>query len=101
MTTVDRRLETVCLVCGGGFTVPEWEERHWPHKPECPRRSDWKGPVDPEAWENTWCDCDFDVHEECCWECPESRTLAAAVFRLGKAWARLARQMRDALLLRG
>lgn len=46
-----------CDGCGKGFTEDEWEDRHQPHDKDC---------VNHDG-----CDCDFNTHPQCCWECEE------------------------------
>lgn len=55
-----RRLARPCDVCHQVMSPDEWEDRHWDHEPDCPRR-------DPAA-DAVSCGCDIETHAGCCQE---------------------------------
>lgn len=50
-----------CDVCGDGFTLAEWNDRHDGHEPDCPVRL-------CEGYDSG-CDCDLVYHDRCCPDC--------------------------------
>lgn len=50
-----------CDVCGDGFTLEEWNDRHDGHEPDCPVRL-------CEGYDGG-CDCDLVYHAHCCPDC--------------------------------
>lgn len=47
-----------CTLCDNPFTDEEWDDRHWPHSPECEAMTIEDSPAT--------CRCDNEVHAICC-----------------------------------
>lgn len=54
-----------CDGCGLMFTKDEWEDRHSPHTHDG---------IDNCRIQFGGCQCDYQTHEQCCWECNNDRT---------------------------